>query len=232
MSSSLNCCSSENGGSCAGGRCCWGPRFCCGPRCWGGGPRRGGASSSYPPPPPPPPPPPWSYPPRPPPPPPSPPPPSRPPTNWKFSITTVSLLRLPPPCLSSQESNLSRPSMKIGLPFWKYWLMTSACLPNEVTSTNVTSSLSSPLAVRNLRLQATPNSTTAVWLGRYFSCGSRVRLPISRTLLKLAMMPSILRWQNAARVPPLHGRAINLCSRRLLPRGVGRDRLGGGRRRG
>ena len=33
------------------------------------------------------------------------------------------------------------------------------------------------------RLIASPNSATAIWLGRNFSCGSRVRLPISRTLL-------------------------------------------------
>src|SRR5207253_7676457 len=87
-------------------------------------------------------------------PPPPPPPPSRPPTNWKPSITTESLLRLPPPCLSSQESNFRRPSMKIGLPFWQYWLIVSAIFPKHEHSTKVTSSRSSPWGVRQRRLVA------------------------------------------------------------------------------
>ena len=41
------------------------------------------------------------------------------------------------------------------------------------------------------RLAAMPNSTTAVWLGRYLSAGSRVRLPIRKTLLKEAMGSSL-----------------------------------------
>src|SRR3984957_13669005 len=65
--------------------------------------------------------------------------------------------------------------------------MISPIRPNAVQSTNVTSSRSSPLAVLNFRLQASPNSVTAIWLGRYFICGSRVRLPNSKTRLKLAM---------------------------------------------
>src|SRR5438067_12825707 len=69
------------------------------------------------------------------------------PRNWKFSTTTVSLLRLPPPSRSSQVSNFSLPSTKIGLPLVQYWLMVSAWRPNAVQSTNATSSLSSPLAV-------------------------------------------------------------------------------------
>ena len=60
-------------------------------------------------------------------------PPSRPPTNWKFSMTTLILLRFSPPCLSSQESYLIRPSMKIGLPFWKYWLINSPVLPKAAS---------------------------------------------------------------------------------------------------
>src|SRR5689334_3948223 len=64
--------------------------------------------------------------------------------------------------------------------------MSSACFPKAATSTKVTSSRSSPCALLNLRLQATPNSATGVWLGRYLSCGSRVRLPINSTRLKLA----------------------------------------------
>src|SRR5688500_1469820 len=117
-------------------------------------------------------------------------------------MTTVILLRLPPPCLSSHWSYFRRPSMKMGLPLVKYWLITSACFPKEVQSTNVTSSLSSPLAVLKRRLQATPNSTTAVWLGRYFICGSRVRLPIRMTLLKLAMEDLRSRiWNLKSQIP-------------------------------
>src|SRR6266568_5448247 len=68
--------------------------------------------------------------------------------------------------------------------------MVSAILPKAEHSTKVTSSRSSPCGVRQRRLTASPNSTTGVWLGRYRSCGSRVRLPISRTLLKLAIGPA------------------------------------------
>src|SRR5258706_5205338 len=107
--------------------------------------------------------------------------------NWKFSTITVIRERLPPPCLSSQESYLSRPWMKIGLPLVKYWLISSPVLPNAEQSTKVTSSRCSPLCDLNLRLQAMPNSATAVWLGRYLSCGSRVRFPRRITWLKLAM---------------------------------------------
>src|SRR6266576_2295043 len=37
---------------------------------------------------------------------------------------------------------------------------------------------------------ARPISTTAIWLGRYRSCGSRVRLPTRITLLKFAILPA------------------------------------------
>src|SRR5207247_2965939 len=58
----------------------------------------------------------------------------------KPSKTTPSLLRFWPVCLSSHWSRRSRPSTRIGLPFLKYWAMTSACRPKESTSTKVTSS--------------------------------------------------------------------------------------------
>jgi hypothetical protein len=112
------------------------------------------------------------------------------PTNWKFSTTTDSLLRLAPPCLSSHVSYFRRPSTKSGLPFVQYWPIVSACRPNAVQSTNATSSLSSPAAVRYRRLQARPNSATTRLLGRCLSCGSRVRFPIRTTLLKLGMSAS------------------------------------------
>src|SRR5215217_6326036 len=103
------------------------------------------------------------------------------PRNWKFSTTTVSLLRFPPPCLSSHVSNFSRPSTKIGLPLVQYWLIVSAWRPKAVQSTNAVSSLSTPSAVRYFRLTARPNSATTIWLGRCFTCGSRVKLPIRNT---------------------------------------------------
>src|SRR5688572_30218473 len=80
------------------------------------------------------------------------------PRNWKFSTTTVSLLRLPPPARSSHVSNFRRPSTKIGLPLVQYWLIVSACRPKAVQSTNATSSLSTPSAVLYFRLTARPNS--------------------------------------------------------------------------
>src|SRR2546425_1016701 len=121
--------------------------------------------------------------------------------------------------------------MKIGLPLVMYWLMTSACLAQAVQSTKVTSSRSSPLAVRYLRLQATPNSATAVLLpGMYFSCGSRVRFPSNRTLLKLAMV-----WP-FPRECPLRGRCC-IAIRGRWPEGGGNcppqsSRPGRGVRRG
>src|SRR4051812_34570935 len=116
------------------------------------------------------------------------PPPSRPPMNWKFSTTTDSLLRLPP-CLSSHVSYFSRPWTKSGLPLSQYWAMTSACLPKAAQSTKQVSSLSSPPAVRYLRLTARPKSATCEPLGRALSCGSRVTFPISSTWLKLGITP-------------------------------------------
>src|SRR5579859_611508 len=65
--------------------------------------------------------------------------------------------------------------------------MISAVRPKAEQSTKQTSSRSCPSLPLNLRLVARPNSTTAVWLGRYFSCGSRVRLPIRMTRFALAM---------------------------------------------
>src|SRR5438874_2178816 len=169
MSSSLKCCSSPMGGS-GSGRVGAGA----GRDCWGRGAERGRCSVSSPPPPPPPPPGPLS----------------RPPRNWNPSTMTLCLLRLPPLSLSSQVSYLSRPSTRIGLPFWQYLLMVSAIFPKAEQSMKSTSSRSSPWGVRHLWLTARPKSTTAVWLGRKRNCGSRVRLPARITLLKLAMGPA------------------------------------------
>src|SRR5258706_560044 len=54
-------------------------------------------------------------------------------------------------------------------------------------STNVTSSLVSPVSVFHVRLMASPILAIAVPFGVYRSSGSRVRFPIRMTLLKLAI---------------------------------------------
>ena len=75
----------------------------------------------------------------------------------------------------------------MGFPLVKYLAITSACLPNESTSMNATSSRSSPFCILNLRLQATVNLQMAMPPGVTRISGSRVRLPIKMTLLKEAI---------------------------------------------
>ena len=68
-----------------------------------------------------------------------------PPISCIRSQITFNFDRFWPSC-PSHVSSLSRPSMKTGEPLLRYSLITSAVRPQTVTSTNVTSSIHSPLA--------------------------------------------------------------------------------------
>src|SRR5437870_7169777 len=72
---------------------------------------------------------------------------ARAPMSCIVSPITFSLERFCPDCLSSQESSWSLPSIKTGLPFFRYSPATSAVRPQKVTSTKVASSRFSPLSV-------------------------------------------------------------------------------------
>jgi hypothetical protein len=98
--------------------------------------------------------------------------------NWKFSRTTLSLLRFWPDVLSSHWSNFRRPSTNSGRPFEQYLAMTSPCLPQASMSTNAVSSRVCPLSSFQDRLIASPNCQIAVPFGVTRISGSRVRLPI------------------------------------------------------
>src|SRR5207248_11629590 len=88
-----------------------------------------------------------------------------PPSICIVSPITFNLLRFCPDCLSSQVSSCSRPSIKIGRPFFKYSPATSAVRPQKVTSTKVTSSRFSPFSNVYCRLTAIPRSVTALPFG-------------------------------------------------------------------
>jgi hypothetical protein len=108
-------------------------------------------------------------------------------SNWKFSITTASLLRFWPVCLSSHDSVCSRPETSSGSPFFTYCPIVSADLPKAVQSTNEQSSFCSPLSVFHLRLMASVTFTTAVPFGVNRSSGSRVTFPTRVTELNDGM---------------------------------------------
>src|SRR4051812_6542484 len=96
-----------------------------------------------------------------------------------------------PPSWASHWSSFRRPSTKSGSPFFLYLDRISAVLPKHEQSTNVVSSFLVPSWPVQVRLTARPKSQTAGWLGRYLSSGSRVRLPMSSTLLRLAITHSL-----------------------------------------
>jgi hypothetical protein len=86
-----------------------------------------------------------------------------------------------------QVSSRRRPSMKADLPLVWNFAKASPRLPKKVTSMKVGRSCHSPSADWKRSLTARPTLTTAVPLFVKRVSGSRVRLPIRMTRLKLAM---------------------------------------------
>src|SRR6266545_7127315 len=66
-------------------------------------------------------------------------------------------IRGPPVALSG----VRRPSTNTFIPFFTYWLQTSACLPQVETQNQIVSLICSPLPVVYCRLVATENEVTA-----------------------------------------------------------------------
>src|SRR5438445_10761265 len=66
--------------------------------------------------------------------------------------------------------------------------MVSPCLPQASMSTKITSSRVSPDSILNWRLIASANWQIGVPLGVTRNSGSRVRLPMSMTLLRAGMV--------------------------------------------
>jgi hypothetical protein len=96
----------------------------------------------------------------------------------------ISVVFLWTPCLSAQLLVRSRPSMRATLPFVRYWLATSACLPQRTTLWNSASSCCAPALSRHVRLVARLNVHTAAPEGVVRSWGSAVSRPMMKTLFK------------------------------------------------